>query len=298
MTTVHSQSVPHIRIPVGATRDAIAALITDAGLHTVCESAACPNRWECFHRGTATFMLMGNTCTRNCTFCNVTHGTPQKLDTEEPARIAEAIEKMGISYAVITSVTRDDLTDGGATHFAATIEAIRARKPDARVEVLIPDFGGDIFALETVLNARPAVLNHNVETVARLTPIIRPDASYLRSLAVLSYAARYAPEIPVKTGLMLGLGETREEVYDTLADIRRTGCSLLTLGQYLAPSPNHAPVQEYLDEAQFAHYAERATTCGFTGVAAGARIRSSYHADILWQTSHTTSITPTERIHD
>ena len=253
-------------------------MLASLRVHTVCQEAACPNRWECFGAGTATFMILGTTCTRACRFCAVTHGAPVPPDADEPRRIADAAQRLQLAYVVITSVTRDDLPDGGAGHFATTIRAVCEALPDTGVEVLTPDFQGDVRALETVLAAQPAVFNHNIETVERLTPALRNKASYLRSLAVLGYAHRRAPELAIKSGLMAGVGETSEEIRATLGDLRSAGCSIVTIGQYLAPSAKHAPVQRYVSEEEFAEYSRWAHELGFAGVAAGALVRSSYHA--------------------
>ena len=236
---------PRIKVPARAEREKVRSLIEGLGLNTVCKEAACPNIWECFQRHTATFMIMGDVCTRNCRFCNVKTGRPAPLDLDEPARLASAIKELGLKYAVITCVTRDDLPDGGAEHFVKTIEAIRAVSPETKVEILTSDFAGNSSALEKVLKADPAVFNHNLETVKRLTPVLRTKATYLRSLAVLNYAARMFPEIPVKSGIMVGCGESMEEVFETLRDLREAGCSILTVGQYLAPDDSCHPVEKY-----------------------------------------------------
>ena len=234
------------RLPTGETFNQVRDLIEAGRLHTVCQEAKCPNIWECYSHRTATFLIMGERCTRNCRFCSVAPGPPGPLDPQEPARVAEAVERMGLKYVVVTSVTRDDLPDGGAGHFAATIHEIRRRVPGAEIEVLIPDFQGDPAALETVLRARPDVLNHNIETVPRLYPRVRPQADYRRSLELLRRAGEIAPGIPVKSGLMLGLGERPEEIRQTLQDLRAAGGRILTLGQYLQPSPEHLPVETYV----------------------------------------------------
>lgn len=248
------------------------------GLNTVCRSAHCPNAHECFTRGTATFMILGAVCTRDCAFCAVSHGRPAPPDPDEPARVAEAAVRLALRHVVVTSVTRDDLPDGGAAAFAATIREVRARLPAATIEVLIPDFGGGAEPLVAVLEARPHVLNHNLETVRRLQGLIRPQASYERSLGVLARAARWQPKPWVKSGIMVGLGERDEEVEESLADLRAAGCELLTIGQYLAPSKAHAPVLRFVPPAQFDVYRDRAMALGFKGVASGPLVRSSYHA--------------------
>ena len=265
-------------MPARAEREKVRSLIEGLGLNTVCKEAACPNIWECFQRHTATFMIMGDVCTRNCRFCNVKTGHPAPLDPEEPARLASAIKELGLKYAVITCVTRDDLPDGGAEHFVKTIEAIKAISPETKVEILTSDFAGNSFALEKVLKAGPAVFNHNLETVKRLTPVLRTKATYLRSLAVLNYATRMFPEIPVKSGIMVGCGESMEEIFETLRDLREAGCSILTVGQYLAPDDKCHPVEKYYSEAEFAEIKDYALELGFAGAACGPLVRSSYRA--------------------
>ncbi len=250
-------------------------------LHTVCFSAACPNLGECWARGTATFMIGGNTCTRSCGFCDVASGRPGGLDPGEPERVAEAVATLGLAFAVVTAVARDDLPDGGAGQMAATVRAIRRRCPVTGIEVLIPDYRGDEAALRSVLDAGPDVLNHNLETVERLQRAVRPAARYARSLAVLRRAGELRPGVPTKSGLMLGLGESDAEIVRALADLRDAGVSLLTLGQYLRPSPRHLPVARYVPPAEFEAWAERARDLGFGDVAAGALVRSSYHAERL-----------------
>ena len=252
-------------------------LLHELKLETVCQSAHCPNIGECFGHGTATFMILGNRCTRNCRFCAIEHGTPALPEPDEPERIARAVRRLGLRYAVITSVTRDDLPDGGAGHFAETIEAIRHACPGVDVEVLIPDFKGDAYALERVCEARPNMFNHNIETVPRLYGVARPQAIFERSLDVLRYGS--AAGLSVKSGLMLGLGETDKEMTDTLYQLLLAGCRFLTLGQYLSPSPEHLPVARYIPPDEFDHWAEKAKKMGFTDVAAGPLVRSSYKAE-------------------
>ena len=266
------------RLPTGEGYARVRELIESGRLHTVCQEARCPNIWECFSHHTATFLIMGERCTRNCRFCSVHSGTPEALDPGEPGRVAAAAAEMGLQYVVVTSVTRDDLPDGGAAHFAATIRAIRERIPGAEIEVLIPDLQGDRTALHTVLAGRPDVLNHNIETVPRLYPQVRPQADYRRSLELLRAAGEIAPSIPTKSGLMLGLGETPEEVQLTLQDLRSHGCRLLTLGQYLQPSPEHLPVAAYVPPEEFERWRADALAMGFTHVASAPFVRSSYHA--------------------
>ncbi len=252
-------------------------------LHTVCEEARCPNIHECWGGGTATFMVMGDVCTRGCRFCAVTtrrRGAP--LDPEEPAHLGQAVAAMGLDYAVVTSVDRDDLPDHGAGHFAACIRAIRAASPRTLVEVLVPDFDGDPARIAQVLAARPAVFAHNVETVERLTPTVRdPRAGYRKSLAVLAHARRIAPEIPTKSSLMVGVGETEDEVVQAMADLREVGVVALTIGQYLRPTPRHMPVRAWIEPEQFARYERIARQMGFEAVASGPLVRSSYRAGEL-----------------
>jgi lipoic acid synthetase len=253
-------------------------LMRDLGLHTVCEEANCPNIGECWHHGTATFMILGDVCTRSCGYCNVVHGTPLDVDREEPDRVARAIAALDLRYAVITSVDRDDLDDFGSSIFAATIRAVRARVPRCRVEVLIPDFQGDEAALRTVLDARPDVLNHNTETVPRLYRIARPGGRYPRALELLDRARRYAPDIPTKSGIMVGLGETWDELVAVLRDLRAVRCGILTIGQYLRPSLAHLPMDRYYTPAEFAELKRIALEIGFGHVESGPLVRSSYHA--------------------
>jgi lipoic acid synthetase len=255
--------------------------LAEQKLNTVCHSAACPNLGECWARGTATFMIAGNRCTRRCGFCQVTTARPDDLDPSEPDRIARAVSELGLRFAVITCVARDDLGDGGAGHMAATIRAIRSRCPGTGIEVLISDYRGDEAALGTVLDASPQVLNHNIETVERLQRKVRPAAGYSRSLSVLRRAGELRPEIPTKSGLMLGLGERYEEIEATLRDLREVGVTLLTLGQYLRPSADHLPVDRYPSPQEFDRWEKRALAMGFRGVAAGPLVRSSYHAEKL-----------------
>jgi lipoyl synthase len=265
--------------PVGDNYRELKKLVTDLKLHTVCESAACPNVGECWNRKTATFMILGNVCTRRCGFCAVQKGAPLEVDYDEPRRVAEACVALGLKYAVITSVNRDDRKDGGAELFAMTIEAIRERIPDCRVEVLVPDFQGSRAAMEIVMNARPDVLNHNTETVPRLYRQVRLGARYERSLEMLEYAKSLRPNIPAKSGLMLGLGETREEVISVMRDLHAHRVDILTLGQYLRPSAKHLPILRYVPVEEFAEYKRLGLDMGFSHVEAGPLGRSSYHAD-------------------
>lgn len=274
---------PWIRQPLRTDRHygSVQQVLSELGLHTVCRSAHCPNQQECWNRGTATFMILGNTCTRACQFCNVTTGRPAAPDPGEPRRLAEAVQKMKLRHVVITSVTRDDLPDGGAAHFAATIAAVRAAMPVALIEVLTPDFGGASTALDVVLAARPDVFNHNLETVRRLQPEVRPQADYERSLGVLRYASTFLPKPAVKSGLMVGLGETDGELLEAFRDLRAAGCELLTVGQYLQPKNSKREVARFVAPEAFAQLAQEARALGFRAVAAGPLVRSSYRAEEL-----------------
>ena len=267
-------------LPPGAEGGRVRRLLGDLGLHTVCEGAKCPNRAGCWHDSAAAFLILGDACTRDCRFCAIPHAAhPAPPDPGEPARLAEAAAAMGLRHVVVTSVTRDDLPDGGAAQFAATIREIRARLPRAAVEVLVPDFQNDPAAIDAVLAARPDVFNHNLETVERLQPAIRPQADYRRSLAVLRRAAQAGAR--TKSGLMLGLGETDAEVAAALRDLRAAGVALLTLGQYLAPSPAHHPVARFVPPAEFDRWRADALALGFASVASAPQVRSSYHAEEL-----------------
>ncbi|MEY6431680.1 lipoyl synthase [Thioalkalicoccus limnaeus] len=269
------------RAPVGAGVARIKRLLRERRLTTVCEEAMCPNLGECFEHGTATFLILGDICTRRCPFCDVAHGRPEPVDPDEPAHLAEAIATMGLRYVVITSVDRDDLRDGGAGHFAACLRAVRARTPTTRLEVLVPDFRGrEANALAAFRDdALPDVFNHNLETVPRLYPAARPGADYQGSLRLLAdFKARH-PEVPTKSGLMLGLGETRDEVVGVLTDLRAHGCEMLTLGQYLAPTREHLPVRRYWTPTEFDELRAIGEELGFAQVASGAMVRSSYQAD-------------------
>ena len=264
--------------PVGQQYRDLKQLVDRLNLHTVCESAACPNVGECWNHRTATFMILGNVCTRRCGFCNVQKGVPLEVDPDEPRRVAEACAALGLRYAVITSVNRDDRKDGGAGLFAATIRSIRERIPGCNVEVLIPDFQGSNEALALVMEAAPDVLNHNIETVPRLYREVRIGARYERSLEVLQQARQMRPEIPTKSGVMLGLGEESSEVLGVLRDLRARGVEIATIGQYLRPSPSHLPVLRYVPPAEFAMYREQGLAMGFSHVESGPLVRSSYHA--------------------
>ena len=260
-------------------RGLVEGILKKLNLNTVCREAGCPNYMECFSCKTATFMILGTNCTRNCRFCNVNFASPQPIDEHEPENIAVAIKELGLRYAVITSVTRDDLPDGGAGHFAKIVRAARRTSPNTAIEVLIPDFNGDIEALKIVTDSLPAVISHNMETVASLYKDVRPEAQYQRSLGVLENIKRLNPNIRSKTGIMLGLGETKEEIYKLFDDLRLVNCEFLTIGQYLAPSKGHYPVMEYINPLQFDEYAKIAREKGFCFVASAPFVRSSYHAD-------------------
>jgi lipoic acid synthetase len=264
--------------PAGENYRDLKQLIDRLRLHTVCESAACPNVGECWNHRTATFMMLGNVCTRRCGFCAVQKGAPLPVDYDEPSRIAEAVAAMGLKFAVITSVNRDDRHDGGAELFAMVIRAIRDRVPGCGVEVLIPDFQGNREAVETVMEARPDVLNHNTETVPRLYRQVRLGARYERSLDVLAHAKRVQPATPTKSGLMLGLGETAAEVLQVMRDLRAHNVDILTLGQYLRPSPKHLPIVRYVTPAEFDELRQEGRAMGFAHVESGPLVRSSYHA--------------------
>jgi lipoyl synthase len=254
------------------------SLMRELKLNTVCEEAHCPNIGECWHHGTATFMIMGDVCTRSCGYCNVKHGAPGTLDPHEPDNLAHAVHEMSLDYVVVTSVDRDDLPDFGAGAFAATIQSIKARRPECRVEVLIPDFQGQEAPLRAVLDARPDVLNHNTETVPRLYRQARPGGRYTRALELLDRARRWAPSIPTKTGIMVGLGETFEEVVDVIHDLRKVDCQILTIGQYLRPSLAHLPMVRYWTPDEFRELKRIALDAGFGHVESGPLVRSSYHA--------------------
>jgi lipoic acid synthetase len=264
--------------PAGENYHELKDLITQLRLHTVCESAACPNVGECWNQRTATFMILGNVCTRRCGFCAVGKGAPLPVDYDEPRRVAEAVAAMGLRFAVITSVNRDDRKDGGAEQFAMTIRAIRERVPGCGVEVLVPDFQGSREAVETVMAAAPDVLNHNTETVPRLYRQVRLGARYERSLDLLAYAKRIAPDTPAKSGLMLGLGETEQEVLEVMRDLRAHQVDILTIGQYLRPSPKHLPIVRYVPPEEFAEFGRAGYEMGFAHVESGPLVRSSYHA--------------------
>jgi len=267
-----------VRAPGSANYHRLKGLMRGLGLHTVCEEANCPNIGECWHHGTATFMILGGTCTRACGYCNVTHGTPLAPDADEPVKVASAIHALQLDYVVVTSVDRDDLPDFGAAQFARTITETRARTPRCRLEVLIPDFQGDESALRAVLDARPDVLNHNIETVPRLYRLARPGGRYPRALEVLRRSRAIAPDIPTKSGLMVGLGEQWDEIVATLQDLRDAGVAIVTIGQYLRPSAANLPMERYYTPAEFAELKRIGLEMGFGHVESGPLVRSSYHA--------------------
>jgi lipoic acid synthetase len=267
-----------VRAPGGPNYIRLKALVREANLHSVCEEARCPNIGECWEQATATFMILGDVCTRRCGYCAIAHGRPTWEDREEPERLGRTVARLGLEYVVITSVNRDDLADGGAAHWAATIRAVHAHAPGCRVEALIPDFQGDAGALRAVLEARPAVLNHNTETVPRLYKVARHGGRYARVLELFRRARAWAPAIPAKSGIILGLGEERDELVATLRDLRDAGVSRLTLGQYLRPSPRHLPVARWVTPEEFAELARIGHALGFAHVESGPLVRSSYHA--------------------
>jgi len=267
-----------VRLPSNPVFFSTKGLISDLKLHTVCESAQCPNRWECWSQGTATFMIAGEHCTRACGFCAVSTAKPLALEADEPERVAEAIQRLKLKHVVITAVARDDLADGGADHFGRTIEAVRAMDPTVIIEVLTPDFNGKETSLQRVIDAKPHVFNHNLETVERLSPVVRSRAKYQLSLDVLARIKKMAPNIVTKSGLMLGLGETENELFQSMDDLRESNVQVLTLGQYLRPTPQHLPVVEYVRPEAFELYREIGYKKGFEYVASGPLVRSSYHA--------------------
>jgi len=267
-----------VRLPSNPVFFSTKALVSDLKLHTVCESAQCPNRWECWSQGTATFMIAGERCTRACGFCAVSTAKPFPLEADEPQRVAEAVKRLKLKHVVITAVARDDVKDGGALHFAETIRAIRAVDSKIVIEVLTPDFNGKDDSLQIVLDAKPEIFNHNLETVERLTPLVRSRAKYRLSLAFLKRARELSPETVTKSGLMLGLGEKENEIFQSMDDLRESGVRVLTLGQYLRPTPQHLPVVEYVSPETFDLYGEIARNKGFDFVASGPLVRSSYHA--------------------
>ncbi|MEL7654715.1 MAG: lipoyl synthase [Bacillota bacterium] len=272
-----------IRAQSGQGREEVEKLLARLSLNTVCEEANCPNLMECFCKKTATFMILGKVCTRNCTFCNVLKGTTENVDPEEPVHIAEAVKKLGLKHVVVTSVTRDDLADGGAGHFAEVIHEIKKINPSVTIEVLIPDFRGSKSALSQVIEAEPQIISHNVETVLRLYPEVRPEASYYRTLELLSNINHINNNVLTKSGIMLGLGEKKEEVIKTFEDLKSSGCSILTVGQYLAPSKKHHPLVEYIHPDVFEEYKRIGLDMGFQFVASGPFVRSSYRAGEVFE---------------
>jgi lipoic acid synthetase len=285
LDTIKKPSWLKRRLPAGHAFETTRHLIRKAGLHTVCQEAKCPNLWECFSRHTATFLILGDRCTRNCGFCAVASGRPLPPDGDEPARVAQAAELMGLQYVVITSVTRDDLPDGGASLFAQTVREIRHRLPNSGIEVLIPDFQGDRVALDMVIRSGADVINHNLETVPRLYPEVRPQAIYRRSLELLKRVSETDHPVMSKSGMMLGLGETEDEIYRTFDDLLNVGCRILTLGQYLQPTKAHLPVVRFVAPQDFEQFRLNALEMGFRKVASGPFVRSSYHARELFQAS-------------
>ncbi len=282
MATARQRRLPEwlkVKAPGGRGYLELRKVMRSEGLHTVCEEAHCPNIGECWDRGTATFMVLGDTCTRACSYCAVNTGMPTTLDLQEPARLAETVERLGLRYAVITSVDRDDLPDGGAFIFAQCIRQIRKRMPSCRVEVLIPDFQGDVDALASVMEARPDTLNHNIETVRRVFSRVRPKGGYDLSLELLANAKRLDPDAVTKSGMMVGLGESWDEIIQTMRDLRVVDCDLLTIGQYLRPSQKHAPLSRWYTPGEFEELRHKGEALGFRHVASGPLVRSSYHAD-------------------
>ena len=268
-----------VRLPMGPQVEELRRLMRSKSLHTVCEEAHCPNMAECWGAGTATFMILGDTCTRSCGFCAVKSGKPNEIDLAEPAHVGEAVARMGVKHAVVTSVNRDELEDGGARVFAETIREIRRQSPGTSIEVLIPDFRGVLDALDVVLAERPEIVDHNVETVPRLYARVRPQARFERSLEVLRRIKERAPTLVCKTGVMVGLGETRDEVVDTMRAIAAQGTDVLTIGQYLRPSPEHLPIERYWTPAEFVEFHDIGMTMGFDHIESGPLVRSSYHAE-------------------
>ncbi len=271
------------KLPSGPAYERMRRLLRDSCLNTVCQEAQCPNQFECYSKGTATFMILGERCSRNCTFCAVAHGPDRPPDPQEPRRVAQAVLKMDLKFCVITSVTRDDLDDGGASYFAATIEAVRQESPSTKVEVLIPDLQGNYPALGHIIDAGPEVLNHNLETVPRLYPQVRPQAVYRRSLDLLREVKKRQPSMVTKSGIMLGLGEKRDELLQAMDDLQAVGCDILTLGQYLQPSRKHHRIVRFVPPEEFAELENIALGKGFSGVASGPSVRSSYEAGELYR---------------
>ncbi len=271
------------KLPTGPEFEKIKKLLKNSSLNTVCQEAQCPNQFECYSKGTATFMILGDKCTRNCTFCAVGHQPTSPPDHEEPVRVAEAVKVMQLKYAVVTSVTRDDVADGGASVFAETVQHIRQISPQTLVEILIPDLQGDWHSLKQIVAAEPDVLNHNIETVKRLYSTVRPQAIYQRSLDLLAKVKEMMPRMVTKSGLMVGLGETREELVDLMQDLLKSNCDILTIGQYLQPSRKHLAIERFVPPDEFDELRNIALDLGFLGVAAGPSVRSSYEAEILYR---------------
>jgi lipoyl synthase len=278
MTLVERPDWLTVSAPSGEELERMKQLLDERGLHTVCESAQCPNIGECFANRTCTFMILGSICTRNCRFCDVEHGKPEPVNCNEPLAIAEMARQLNLKHVVVTTVTRDDMPDGGAAHFAATISAIRSKVNGSTIEVLISDLDGSVDSLYKILQAKPDIVGHNVETIPRLYGAVRPQASYPRSIALLNRVGQWGQGIFSKSGMMLGLGETFEEIIEVLQDLRRTGCRMVTLGQYLSPSPGHIPVERYVSPREFKELEQAALGMGFPSVVAGPLVRSSYHA--------------------
>ncbi|HAE91868.1 lipoic acid synthetase [Tissierella praeacuta DSM 18095] len=278
---MHLRKPEWIRVKMqgGDVSNKVDALLSDLSLNTVCDEANCPNRMECFARGTATFMILGRNCTRNCTFCNVTREMPEEVNPKEPENVAKAVDKLGLKHAVITSVTRDDLEDQGANQFAKVVEEIRKTNPNVTIELLIPDMQGNEELIDIIINAEPNILNHNVETVPELYDEVRPMAIFERSIELLNYVKKKKPDMKTKSGIMLGLGETKEQVIDVFKRLREVDCDMLTLGQYLQPTTKHIPVVEYITPQQFDEYKEIALSMGFKRVASAPLVRSSYYAE-------------------
>ncbi len=267
-----------VEIPSGREYHRMQSLLASSQLHTICEEAKCPNIAECFSKGTATFLILGDVCTRNCTYCNVKKGIPRKIDSGEPERVTRLVKKLNLNYVVITSVTRDDLPDGGADNFAQTIRAVKSLSPGTKIEILIPDFQGNRDLLKKVIDAEPYVLAHNLETVERLFPTVRPQGNYRKSLNLLKKAKEINPDIFIKSGIMVGMGERKEEITEVMKDLREVGCDIFTIGQYLQPSLNHLPISKYYSPEEFKEFKEIGKELGFLHVESGPLVRSSYHA--------------------
>lgn len=267
-----------VKIPSGKGYHRIKSFLSSSRLHTICEEAKCPNIAECFSKGTATFLILGDVCTRNCTYCNIKKGIPRKIDSEEPERAARLVTKLNLNYVVITSVTRDDLPDGGADIFAQTIQRVRKLSPRTKIEILIPDFKGNLDSLKKVIDAKPYVLAHNLEAVERLFPTVRPQGDYRRSLNLLKEAKEINPNIFTKSGIMVGMGETKEEIIEIMKDLRKVECNIFTIGQYLQPSLNHLPTSRYYSPEEFKEFKEIGEELGFLHIESSPLVRSSYHA--------------------